>query len=131
MNQPDLRREAIEFFDRFVAAFREFDGERIAQRYVAPYQAMHTDGSIRSFAEQREIGAYFQRVVDEYHAQGCRSCRYLDLELLPLGSRGALATVTWQLLDGQGGVLRSWRESYGLSRAEVGLRIFVSVDHAD
>lgn len=125
-----LRSEAIAFFDEFVTALQTFDGAFIARRYVAPFLAMHSDGSAGLFVETEEIGRYFQGVVGSYHQQGCRSCRYTNLEVVPLGERCALSTVTWELLREDGSVLIAWRESYNLLRGADGLRIFASVDHA-
>lgn len=129
MTHSDLRHEVTVFFDEFVTAFGRFDGNIIAGRYLAPYLAMHVDGSTGLFAKHEEIGSYFQRIVDSYHQQGCRSCRYADLEVFPLGERCAVASVTWELLREDGSVLSAWRESYNLSRTADGLRIFASVDH--
>lgn len=125
-----LWSEMASFFDGFVAAFGSFDGDRIAGRYQPPYLALHVDGSRQVFADQAEVGRYFQRVVDDYHGKGCRSCRYGDLDAFAIGSRSALATVTWDLLREDGSVIGSWRESYGLTRTDGGWRIFSSVDHA-
>ena len=125
-----LSSELTSFFDDFVAAFGTFDGDRIAGRYRPPYLAVHTDGSQQVFSDQSEVGRYFQRIVDDYHGKACRACRYGDLEAMPLGSRSALATVTWDLLREDGSVIASWRESYCLMRTEDGWRICSSVDHA-
>ncbi len=122
--------QATAFFDAFVATFQTFDGDCIAQRYIAPYLARNAEGSIQCFGEHAEIGRYFQDIVNAYHAQGCRSCRYTDLDVVLIGSQSVLATVTWELLGENGSVLSSWRESYTLARTDNGLRIFASVDHA-
>ena len=127
----DPHREARAFFEEFVIAFREFDGNLIAARYAAPYMAMHMDGSTDLFVKHEEIGQYFQRVVDSYRQQGCRLCRYKDLEVLPLGELCSLATVTWELLTESSTVLSTWRESYNLVRTADWLRVFASVDHAN
>ena len=126
----DLERAARWFFDEFVAAFASFDGSVIARRYQSPYLALHADGSIDCFDTPAQIAAYFQKVVDDYHREGCRSCRYRDLEVMPLGSRSALATVTWDLLREDGAPVTSWRESYNLTRVGDSLRVVASVDHA-
>lgn len=126
----DLERAARAFFDEFVVAFRSFDGSVIARRYLSPYLALHADGSIECFDAPDEIAAWFQKVVDDYHRDGCRSCRHRDLEVVPLGSRSALATVTWDLLRADGTALTSWRESYNLTRVGESLRVVASVDHA-
>jgi len=125
-----LTHQAAAFFDDFVAAFSRFNGHHIADRYRAPYLALQSDGSTQCFTEHAAIGQYFQSVVEAYHEQGCRSCRYGDLEVAPLGKQSALATVTWELLREDGGILSTWRESYNLVSTDRGWRIFASVDHA-
>ena len=118
------------FFEEFVDAFRSFNGTTIAERYLAPYLAFHTDGSAQVFMSSAETGAYFQRIVDEYHARGCRSCRYKDLAVVPLGKSCALGTVTWELLAEDLSVVSAWRESYNLCLVEGRFMVFTSTDHA-
>lgn len=129
MDELTIRCAASSFFDEFVAAFRTFDGSEIACRYQAPYLALHANGTIDCFATHADIGNYFQDVVDGYYSNGCRSCRYGDLEVVALGTQSALATVTWDLLKEDGKVLTSWRESYTLTRVGESLRVIASVDH--
>ena len=131
MGDKKLQAEAVEFFDDFVEAFRSFDGTRIAGRYVVPYVALHGRGQIDSFATLADVARYFQSVVDDYFAEGCRSCRYKDLEIAPIGSQSAIGTVTWELLRENEDVLKIWRESYNLSRTADGLRIYASTDHVE
>jgi len=125
-----LPAEVAGFFDAFAQAFLSFDGNTIAQRYAAPYLALDTSGTLKLLQTPADIASYFQRVLDGYFAQGCRSCRYLGLEVVSMGSQSAQATVTWELLGQGGEMLSSWRESYNFMRAENGLRIFSSTDHA-
>lgn len=124
------QRQIRQFFDDFVAAFALFDGQRVAERYLSPYLAQHPHGG-EVFASSAETSAYFQKVLDDYHARGCRSCRYSDLEVVPMGSHCALASVSWELLDGERQPLGGWRESYNLARAGERLLIFASTDHTD
>jgi hypothetical protein len=129
MNQLELLACAQKFFDEFVAAFRLFDGDIIAGRYLVPYLAFHSDGSADVFLSSADTAAYFQRILSAYHAKGCRSCGYKELEIVPLGQRCAVATVTWELLADNLLVLESWRESYTLSLVEDRFMIFTSIDH--
>jgi hypothetical protein len=124
-----IEPHARTFFDTFVEAFRSFDGATVAQRYLAPYLAFHTPTSIQVFTSQAEIASYFQRVLDGYHAQGCRSCRYKDLVTHPLGEGCVLATVTWELLAEDLSVISAWRESYNLCLVDDHLMVFTSIDH--
>jgi hypothetical protein len=129
MTDKKLQSEAAAFFDAFVEAFCAFDGQVIAERYAVPYLAL-SEGTLTLLPTQADIASYFQTVLDTYLAQGCRSCRYLQLEVMAVGGQSAMGTVTWELLDRDEKVLSSWRESYNLMRTENGLRIFSSTDHA-
>ncbi|WJN58543.1 MULTISPECIES: hypothetical protein [unclassified Pseudomonas] len=126
-----LQDEVRRFFEDFVAAFAEFDGALIARRYGAPYLALNAAGEARLFATAADIGDYFQGIVDQYFAQGCRSCRFHGLEITPLGCAAVLASISWELLDSGGEVIGAWRESYNLTRGADGLRIHVSTDHSE
>ena len=125
------RDAVVTFFDEFVEAFQSFSGEIIARRYLAPYFAVRADGRTDCFATDAEIVEYFQETVDAYHAQGGRTCRYTNLEVVPLSGHCAKGTVTWELLDGDGRVLNGWRESFNISRTGDEMKVFASVDHAD
>lgn len=124
-----LQAEVAAFFDAFVQAFLSFDGKVIAKRYAAPYLALNGEGVLTLLPMQADIASYFQTVLDNYAAQGCRSCRYLELEVFAVGSKSAIGTVTWEMLGQNGKVLSSWRESYNFMRTENGWRIFASTDH--
>lgn len=125
-----LRAEVTQFFDAFVAAFATFDGAVVAERYAPAFIAVHADGSLDSFTASVDIARYFQRFLDRYRADGCRSCGYRGLDVVPIGDACVLATVTWELFDGSGALVSTWRESYNLARAPSGLLVFASVDHA-
>ena len=122
--------EIERFFKAFCVAFSEFDGALIAQRYATPYTALNAEGTIQVFSTQAQIALYFQGILNDYHRQGCRSCQFKDLRVVPLGHTSALASVTWELLTGQHAVASTWRESYNLTREGNGFRIFASTDHA-
>lgn len=92
-----IQRIARSIFDEFVEAFQTFNGHEIAKRYTAPYFAMHVDGTTSLFNTSEDIAAYFQRVADEYHSMGCRTCQYGDLEVIATGTERILASVTWDL----------------------------------
>ena len=127
----DIHQQALHFFNRFAEDFATADGALIAQRYGAPYLALSGQGQARVFADTQQISEYFQQVLDGYFRQGCRACRFRELQAQALGSSNLFASLTWELTDQAGHVLLSWRESYTLSRTAAGLRIHSSTDHAD
>jgi uncharacterized membrane protein len=130
MNSAELETRARAFFDAFVDAFASFNGQTIAERYLTPYLAFHSAASAQVFTTSAETAAYFQTIVDGYQAQGCRSCRYKDMAVVPLGEECAIATVTWDLLAHDLSVISAWRESYNLCLVEGRFMVFTSTDHA-
>lgn len=125
-----LRNAAIEFFGRFDHAFATFSGREVAQRYQHPYLAIRADGQTTAFLTPADIADYFQALLDDYHARGCRSCQHKDLDLVKLGQTCALGTVTWTLYDASGDAVTSWRESYNLVLIDGAMKVAASIDHA-
>lgn len=123
------RRSISEFFDLFGQAFDSFSGARVADLYFVPGIAFRGDGSIQSLSSRGEIERFFQTALDGYHKDGCRTCRFKDLEVVALGSRCVLGTVTWELLDREGRVVKEWRQSYNLLQVEKGWQAFASTYH--
>ncbi len=131
MNRQALRDEVAAFFDGFVEAFGTFSGARIAALYLVPYVALSGDGSVGCLQSRADVERYFQAAVDGYYGDGCRSCRFKDLDVVPIGRRAALGTVTWELLREDGTVLKVWRQSYNLVRVAGGLQVLASTDHGE
>lgn len=130
MSKQDIEVAARRFFDDFNVVFATFSGSRIAERYVAPYLAIRSDGSSAVFRTAESIATYFQHILDGYQARGCRICKYKDLAIVPIGSAAAFATVTWELCQVNGRLVTSWRESYNLVFLGGNMKAAVSVDHA-
>jgi hypothetical protein len=131
MTARALPGEVAGFFDDFVEAFGSFSGARIATRYLVPGVAVRGDGSIQYLQSREEVERFFQAAVDAYHRDGCRGIRFKDLDVVPMGGRSVLGTVTWELLHEEGSVLRQWRQSYNLVRVEAGWQILASTYHVD
>ena len=90
---------------------------------------MRGDGSIHSFQSREEITRFFQGVADTYRGEGGIGGTMHDLEVVPIGERSALATVTWKNLRADGSVARQWRQSYNLVRFAEGWRILTATFH--
>lgn len=129
MSAPRVADEIVGFFDDFVEAFGSFNGARIATRYVVPGVALRGDGSIHYLQSRAEVEGFFQTAVESYHRDGCRGIRFKDLDVVPMGDRSVLGTVTWELLREDGSVLRQWRQSYNLVRVDAGWQILASTYH--
>jgi hypothetical protein len=114
-------------FDRFARAFATFDATNVAKLFAVPSVALRKDGSIVMLSNREDVVGYYQAALDGYNCNGCRSCRWLDLEVHPMGKRAFLAAVSWELLRDDGSVALRWRQSYGISNAGNEPKIFVII----
>ncbi|HYM32291.1 MAG TPA: hypothetical protein VEU47_13380 [Candidatus Cybelea sp.] len=119
------------FFDRFVAAFATFEAERVSELFATPGVALRSDGSIVALTAREDVLRYYQAALDRYRRDGCRSCRWGELEVTPMGRRSMLAAVTWELLREDGSVLVRWRQSYGLNNTDGAPKAFASATHVE
>jgi len=112
-------------FDRFREAFATFDGRRVASLFEAPGVALRQDGGLRGFSGTDDIAAYYQSALDRYRAAGCSACTWSDLDVVRIRAGSVVATVTWDLLQGQKSI-RRWRQAYFIARFDGEPRIYGS-----
>ena len=113
-------------------ALSTFGATQVADLFAAPGVALRGDGSLAALTTRDDVVRYYQAALDRYRRGGCRSCRWSRLSVLPMGRRGVLAAVTWDLLRDDGAALVRWRQSCCLSRSRGdGLKAFASATHAD
>ena len=131
LTPSDLARVEA-YFGRFAEAFSTFDGAKVAQLFATPFVALGRDGLLTSLTQQDNIARYYQAALDRYHRDGCRSCRWSNLLVAPMGRRAVLAAVTWDLLREDETVLTRWRQSYSLRLfGSDGPQAFAAVSHAE
>ena len=120
------------FFDRFSTAFATFDGHLVADLFATPGVALRRDGSIVPLTSRDDVVRYYQNALDRYRRDGCRAARWSELAAMPMGRRSILATVTWDLLSGDGRTALRWRQSYSLTLLDPdNPKIFASATHAE
>jgi hypothetical protein len=122
---------AAELFDRFARAFAAFDAAKVAELFAIPSVALGKNGSIAGLSTRQDLLGYYQAALDTYKRMGCRTCRWAQLEVCPMGAQASLATVSWELLRADGSIALRWRQSYCLSNHRDGPRIFGSARHTD
>ena len=129
MPQRSLTAEVRVFFEQYTQAFASYRGDQIAALYYVPTVTMRGDGTIHCLQSREELARFFQGVVDAYRKDGYSDSRFLDLEAIPIGGRSSLATMDWEMLRGDGSLIRRWRQSYNLVRTGEGWQILVSTFH--
>jgi hypothetical protein len=102
-------------FDRFVQAVSTFEDHQ-ARRSLSNSRRGVAQGwfACRS-GHPGDVEHYCQAAWDRYRRDGCRSCRWSRLWVVPLGRHSLAAAVTSDLLRGDGTVQLQWRQSYSLS----------------
>jgi hypothetical protein len=129
MDTGSFKDEVQRFLTAYNEGFETFDATKIAPFYHVPCITVRGDGSIHSFQTRSEIEKFFRAVAEKYASDGYRGGSFYDLEVVPIGGRSALATLTWEQLREDKSILRKWRHSYNLIRVENGWQILASTFH--
>jgi hypothetical protein len=124
-----LEAEVLAFLNQYLETFLRWDRDQIAALYCVPTITMRGDGSIHCFQSRQELARFFQGVANTYQSEGVTAGTMHDPEVVLIGERSALATVTWKNLRADGSVARQWRQSYNVVRFAEGWRILVSTFH--
>ena len=129
MGAATLVEEVRQFLTAYNDAFETLDAVKIAIFYHAPCITVRGDGSIHSFQSMAEIEKFFGGVAAKYSADGYHGGTFYDLEVVPIGSKSVLATLTWEQWRSDKSTLRKWRQSYNLVKIQGDLRILTSTFH--
>ena len=129
MSEQALSDQISKFFEDYDLAFATRDGAAIAMFYHAPSLTMRGDGSLHCFQSREELASFFQAVSDGYFREGNRSGGFRNLVVQSIGGRSVLATMDWLMLRPDGSLLRQWRQSYNLIRADSRWQIWVATFH--
>ncbi len=118
------------FIEAYAAAWQlPPDGKKIAELYHAPCLTLRGDGSFVALQTQAEVAQYFQSVADSYAKLGIEQASFKDFASQMMGSRGALATVTWVGRKADGTLVNEWRVSYSLVEFEGRWLIALATTH--
>ena len=118
------------FIEAYAAAWQlPPDGKKIAEHYNAPCLTLRGDGSFVALQTQADVVQYFQSVADTYEKLGIVQASSKDFTSQMMGSRGALATVTWVGRKADGALVNEWRVSYSLVEFEGRWRIVLTTTH--
>jgi len=120
---------AEHLFNRFTSAFATFDAHQVAALFATPGVALREDGTTIALTDHEDVVRYYQAALNRYRSDGCRSCRWMQLEVTAMGTQAMLATVTWELLRDDQTIAASWRQSYCLRKTDHELQIFASATH--
>ena len=83
-------------------SFATFEPAVNADLFATQADPLRRDGSLVSLKRREDVIRYYRAATRGYHRNGCRSCRWADLQVTDSGSQSMLAAVTWDLLHEDG-----------------------------
>ena len=124
-----MNEEIEGFFQRYARAVAAMHIEELASLHHAPCLKVHGDGSVELLPDRDAVCAFFRELGGKYAARGYSGGRFHDLDVKPIGTAGALASLTWEQYGSDGGVYRTFRRSYNLIRSGTDWKILVATFH--
>lgn len=128
----DERRTLIE---RYRAAWERIicetgDVDDVNQFFHLPCFFVGADGSASLFRAAADISAFHRPRLELFRKGGVKKPKTRDFEVLSLGTRSALVSVSWELCRDDDSLERAWRHSYNVLRTDAGWKILVSTFQA-
>lgn len=121
--------------ERYRAAWEQIIREtgnvdEVNQFFHLPCIFVGADGSASLFRAAEDISAFHRPRLELFRKGGVRRPMTKDFDALPLGTRSALVSVSWELRREDGSVERAWRHSYNVVQTDADWKILVSTFQA-
>jgi hypothetical protein len=114
------------FFHEYASAAEALGVHALASFHHAPFLHIRGDGRVECLSTQEAVSKFFELLTGKYAGRDHGGGRFLDLEITPLGSAAALASLTWEQFRADGSVYRRFRRSYNLIRVGAEWKIVVA-----
>ena len=122
--------EQIEgFFQRYARAAEAMQIDELASLHHTPCLKVHGDGTVQLLSDRDAVCGFFRELAGKYAARGHSGGRFRDLEVKPIGTAGALASLTWEQYRSDGSVYRTFQRSYNLISTGSDWKILVATFH--
>jgi len=128
---PGMFEEVERFFQRYAIVAEAMDVDGLSSFHHAPFLHVHGDGRIECLPTRDAVREFFKALAGKYAGRDHSGGRFLDLEVTPLGSAAALASLTLEQFRADGSVYRRVRRSYNLVRSGSDWNILVATAHGE
>lgn len=124
--------DAIErFFETYAERYLASDVDAIAAVYEAPFLAVRENRPIH-LLDREAVRGHLAGLMEAYRNAGAKHATIADLQVMQLDGASAIATVRWNALSEDRGLLRDFTVSYQMLRQEPdGWRILSYTYHAE
>ena len=120
--------ELDEFFARYSDRYMASDVDAISVMYETPLLAVR-EGNAIHLPDRDTVRAHFAEVMAAYVRSGAARADVTELDVVSLGNSSVFATVHWHVRDAEGGLIKDFRTTYQLLRADAGWRILTYTNH--
>ena len=113
------------FFDEYRATFARYDVRELARMFVFPFQVVSDSDGVTPTAVQShdEWLPILEQLLAAYRTLGVAVGELLDLEVIGLTPRLALARAEWELRREDGRAVYEFRAAYTLAQIEGAWRV--------
>ncbi len=120
--------EMAAFFAQYAKHYMASDVDAISAVHEAPLLAVR-EGRAIHLPDRAAVREHLAELMAAYEAAGAARADIAELDVVPLGTSSAIATVRWHVLDAAGALLRDFRSTYQLLRADGAWRILSYTNH--
>jgi ketosteroid isomerase-like protein len=106
------------------------DVDAVGAMYEAPLVALR-DGIVIHLADRPAVREHLAELMAAYARSGAARADIAELDVTELGRSSAFATVHWHVRTADGAVVKDFRTTYHLVRADGGWRILSYTNHDD
>ena len=118
------------FFTRYAERYMASDIDAISALYEAPLLAVR-EGRAIHLPDRAAVREHLAELMKAYQSAGAARADVAEIDVMPLGRSGAIVTVRWQVANEAGALLRGFRSTYHLLRADEAWRILSYTNHDD
>ncbi len=118
------------FFTQYAERYMASDVDAISALYEAPLLAVR-EGRAIHLPDRAAVREHLAELMKAYQSAGAARADIGEIDVMPLGKSGAMATVRWHVVDDTGAILRDFRTTYHLLRADEAWRILAYTNHDD
>ncbi|HEX2068657.1 MAG TPA: nuclear transport factor 2 family protein [Actinomycetota bacterium] len=116
------------FFAHYAERYMASDVDAVSALYEAPLLAVR-EGSAIHLADRQEVRVHLDELMKAYRKAGAARADISELDVVTMGKSAAMTTVRWNVVDEAGRLVRDFRTTYHLLRADDGWRILSYTNH--
>lgn len=116
------------FFGRYSERYMAADVDAVSAMYRTPMFAVR-EGRVIHLGDDAKLREHLGALMSAYVASGAARADIASLEIVRLGESAVFATINWNVRDSAGDVLKDFRTTYHLVRAEADWRILSYTNH--